>query len=364
MFYINVPAIKRSFTFKSTKMPDASLVSEGDAWYKPDTKQAFSYKNGMWLEIPLTPVDTDPYKTAFIIGGVANSGFVADVDVYNFGNNSTSNGAASLSVPTCLMASFASATEAYASGGTNPGYQYSRSLTVLSFANEATQSVLKSLEAPRAGAAGFNCSNRGYASNGADERLGALDTIERLDFSSDTYSVVCNTDVNKRRCAGFNSITHGFSAGGCSGTFENTDSINALNFTQDTYKARSFFIASSRKRDIAACNSVRHGYLIGGSAVGGMALSTLDIAEFGSDMSEYIHQATLGSTLTGACGFNSKSHGFAATGLRNGDTMTQQSYRFEFLSDVSMSSVMVDVASKSKFNATSPDSTDSNRFLF
>ena len=364
MFYINVPAIKRSFTFKSPDMPDASLASEGDTWFKSDTKQAFSFKGGRWLEIPLIPVDTDPYKTAFIIGGVANTGFVADIDRYEFGNDSVSETGISLSVPTCLMSSFASASEAYASGGTHPGYQYSRGLTVLSFANEAEQSVLKALETPRAGAAGFNCSNRGYTSNGADERFGALNTIERLDFSSDTFSVVCNTDLNKRRCAGFNSITTGFSAGGCSGMFENTDSVNALTFTQDTYKARSLFLVSSRKRDIAACNSVRHGYLIGGYAVGGQALSTLDIAKFGSDMSEYIHQATLGSTLTGACGFNSKSHGFAATGLRNGDTMTQQSYRFEFMSDLSMSSTTVDVASKSKFNATSPDSTDNNRFLF
>lgn len=148
---------------------------------------------------------------------------------------------------------------------------------------------------------GVNSATNGYVSN--------RQTMHKLNFSSELYSPISFTVVNRYQKTGVNSATRGYFGGGYTGS-ANTNEIDGIQFSDETYINPTAGLVTAR-RSLAGVNSSTKGFFAGGIVVS--QTNYIDSIVFSTETTSGV-TATLAVARAELAGVNSSTHGYFAGG--------------------------------------------------
>ena len=205
----------------------------------------------------------------YFVGG-NNSGAVNTVDKIDFFGDIVSS---TITYPTNLQESSTISTGVYGYfiGGNTGGVPNTSTINRLDFSNETFSLPGKNLPA----AANFltTVSNNYYGYIGGNQN-----TITRLDFITENVTNISSTfPVAKSNLASISSSSYGYFGGGGGGPGSTVSTITRLDFSNETISDPSKNLPSARNR-LAATSSSSYGYFAGGNS--GSVIDTISRISF------------------------------------------------------------------------------------
>ena len=221
----------------------------------------------------------------YFAGGLDPAGspiYVDTVDRIDFSSETTSLPGNDLPSGRWHFATVSSSSYGYFGGGYD-GSNHIDTINRLDFSNETFSAPGNNLSQVRQGLGGTQSSSYGYFAGGTDPAVSPsyVDTVDRIDFSSETMSTPGNDLPSGRYSFGeVSSSSYGYFGGGYDGS-SHIDTINRLDFSSETFSAPGNNLSQVRQ-GLGGTQSSSYGYFGGGinPAVSPSIVDTVDRIDF------------------------------------------------------------------------------------
>jgi hypothetical protein len=266
------------------------------------------------------------YSTyGYYTGGGSGSGpTFSIIDRLDFSSETVTTPTSKLSQQRQLLSATSSTSYGYFGAGSTPGFLFISSIERLDFSSETVSTLVSRLSTSKSSLSATSSSSYGYFGGGeipaaTTPGTAAISTIDRLDFSTETISVPTPKLVQRRKLSATSNVStsYGYFGGGSDplsgGGINYYSTIERLDFSNETISILTSKLPQ-QKDSLSATSSGSYGYFGGGNDPLSLGVSTIDRLDFLTETTSVARQRLSSTTRLGISATSSGSYGYFGGG--------------------------------------------------